>query len=402
MLSSSTIVLHLSLIDGAGPGAVQRLLAHCGDNLAQLYDYSIADFMAIGVTSRLAQKLVDGLADTQLLEKELLLIERNQIQITTLADSSYPVLLKNIHIPPTVLYWRGTLPVDTSLLAIVGSRDANDYGKKIIDELVPALVGYGWNIVSGGARGADTMAHQATLNAGGKTVAILGSGLLIPYPIENIHLFETMIAAGGALASPFPLLMEPLPNNFPARNRVIAGMSRGCLVIQAAIQSGARITADYCLQQGREVFAIPGSLDDPLSAGCHAVIQQGAKLTTCVGDIVAEFGQVVDPIIVADTALQKESGILQRSSSFGSMEREARMETSPLGPAALYRGERINGEVYDDSLEGIIIRFCKNPCSVDELLIETGLPLIEMTQILFDLQLKGKICQNMSGLWEKR
>ena len=373
--NSSTIILHLSLIDSIGPSVVERLLKHEHGNLADIYRFSASDFQNLfGYTHGTAQKLVEGLANNQILENELSLIERQKVSWLTILDDEYPLLLKNIHLPPTVLYWRGMLPETHNTLAIVGSREANGYAQQAIDQMVPVLVDYGWIIVSGGARGADTMAHQATLNAHGKTIAILGSGLMQLYPPSNKHLFEKIIEMEGALVSPFPLLMEPLPQNFPARNRVIAGMSRGCIVAQAAIKSGARITADFCLSQGREVFAIPGPIDDPLSAGCHSLIQQGAKLTTGVADVLAEFGQMIEkPIIYKEQA-----------------------------PARTYKSA-VKPVIEDDnSIEGLIIRTCQNPCSVDELLELTDLPLIQMTKLLFDLQLKGRLTQNMAGLWEKQ
>ena len=307
-----------------------------------------------------------------MLERELLLIEKHKIHWITHLDETYPQLLKNIHIPPTVLYWQGTLPAGQNAIAIVGARAANAYGKQVIEQLVPPLVAHNWVIVSGGALGADTMAHQATLKAQGITVAVLGSGLLQPYPPENIRLFETIIQNGGAVVSPFPLLMEPLPGNFPARNRVIAGLSRGCIVIQAATKSGARITADYCLSQGRDVFAIPGSIYDPLSVGCHALIKQGATVITKAEDILAEYGQEIQP-----------------QDSLVAVAKQAILPIfKPVEP------------VNDTSIEGIMVRACQNPCAVDELLELTGLPLIQITKLLFDLQLKGLLSQNMSGLWE--
>lgn len=374
---ASSIILHLSLIDDIGPAIIERLLARMSpENFADMYHLSASDFHnSFGISSETAQKMVDGLADTNLLAIELDLIDNNGISWATIFDPEYPQLLKNIHLPPIVIYWKGVLGHQDTI-AIVGSRAAHSYAQQAIDQLVPALTMQGWAIVSGGARGADTMAHQATLDAGGKTIAVWGSGLLKPYPPENKRLFENIVQAGGAIVSPFPLLLDPLPGNFPARNRVIAGLSRGCIVVQAAIKSGARITADYALSQGREVFAIPGPIDDLLSAGCHALIQQGAKLTTCVNDILIEFGQEIEPEKVEIPVKPVSKRVLQMT--FVPVQEE---DTSP---------------------EGVILRYCRKPCSVDELLESTGLPLIQMTKMLFELQIKGLISQNMAGLWEKQ
>ena len=244
-----------------------------------------------------------------------------------------------------------------------------------IDQLVPPLVQNGWAIVSGGARGADSMAHRKALDAAGVTVAVLGSGLLCPYPAENKELFQEILAQGGAMVSNFPLGMRPLPDNFPARNRVIAGMSRGCIVIQAAAKSGARITADFCLSQGREVFAVPGPINDGLSAGCHELIGQGATLVTHAGQIMGAFGYEL-PII----SPQKSSRSTGQKALF-----TPASYAEPIDPA-----------------EAALLNTCAQPSTVDELLEATGLPLIQLSKMLFDLQIKGKLTQNMAGLWEKQ
>ncbi len=372
MHNSRVILLHLSLIEGIGSGALAKLLARFApEELERLYAFSASDLSAqYGISSELAQTIKSGLADRTLLEKELELLERYVIPWICLFDEQYPTLLKNIHLPPLILYYKGMLPNVYDALAVVGSREANGYAKQAIDCIVPPLVAQNWLIVSGGARGADTMAHEATLAAGGKTVAVLGSGLLNLYPAINKRLFDEITASGGALVSAFPLLMEPLAPNFPARNRIIAGLSRGCLVVQAAQKSGARITAEYCLTQGRDVFAIPGLIDDPLSAGCHALIQQGAKLVTGATDILAEFGQALE---------QKEKK---------PDEVEDQLRIIPARPTEF-------------TLEDSIVHFCKKPCSIDELLEHTQIPLIQLSTLLFDLQIKGQVMQNMAGLWEK-
>ena len=380
-----TIILHLSLIDSIGPSAVERIMSSIGiDNLDQLYSFSESDFMyRCGLSAKQAAKIVPGLSDARVLEQELELIDTHKISWAYSKDDHYPELLKTIHIPPTVLYWQGTLPGQQAI-AIVGSRDANAYGRMAIDQLVPPLVQHGWAIVSGGARGADTMAHRKALDEGGVTVAVLGSGLLCPYPSENKGLFQEILAEGGAVVSNFPLGMRPLPDNFPARNRVIAGMSRGCIVIQAAAKSGARITADFCLSQGREVFAVPGPIDDLLSAGCHELISQGAKLTTNASQVLIEFG-----FDISQPEMLKK------------------VKNNQIHPEEHLKGasRRVTPAFYAepvDPVEAAIITACTGPCSVDELMEATGLPLIQMSKVLFDLQIKGKLTQNMAGLWEKQ
>ena len=396
-IATDTIILHLSLIDGVGPAHVNRIIDHFGiDNLEQIYRFSSNDCMQqFGINQKNAEKLVAGLASQRLLDQELQLLAKHPVGWMTCLNPDYPELLKTIHIPPTILYWQGVLPNEHAL-AIVGSRDANAYGKMAIDRIVPDLVAHNFTIVSGGARGADTMAHQKTLDVGGKTVAVLGSGLLKPYPPQNKDLFDGIIERGGALVSTFPLLMEPLAENFPARNRVISGLSRGCIVIQAAAKSGARITADYALSQGREVFAVPGPIDDHLSAGCHELINQGAKLITRAADILIEFGY---PAYVYPglPARQTSAG---KQASQDPIEIPTKSPKTSSGQQAIFTPAQLAVPI--DPIEAIILQTCQNPCAVDELLEASGLPLITLSKMLFDLQVRGVLTQNMAGLWQRR
>lgn len=370
----SHFILHLSLIEKVGPSQIQRIIDHLPHyEIDQWYRFSISDFMRLGITELVAGKLVNGLQSTKMLDKELELIQTGRIHWMTVLDSDYPFLLKNIHLPPPILYWKGVLPAGDNHLAVVGSRDATQYGYDAVQKIVAPLGSQDWGIISGGAIGIDAMAHKVALENGGYTAAVLGSGLLNLYPSQNFKLFDQIVENRGGLISAFPVLMESLPINFPARNRIISGLSRGCLVVQAAIKSGARITADYSLAQGREVFAVPGPFDSHLSAGCHALIQQGAKLTTQAQDILKEFGQEFKP------AFQEEK------------------------PMVLPIFDIPKGAQHSvaDPQEMAIIKVCSAPSSMDELVDQTGIPLIELTHLLFNLQIKGKICQNMAGLWEK-
>ena len=292
-MKNKQTLLHLSLIDGIGPVTIKKLLQEKPSNfeLSDLYTLTTADIMQqFGVSQKVAQKMYSGLQDAAKLNRELELLEKHQIDFTAAGFEDYPSLLAEIYAPPPVLYFKGNLTSDdTKTIAVIGSRKAHRYAEQIITQFVPQLVNQGWTIVSGGAIGADSMAHRQTVKSGGKTVVVLGSGLLNPYPASNKRLFDSILQTGGALVSSFPIETHAKPGNFPARNRIIAGLSRGCLVVQAAQKSGARITAQFALEQGREVFAVPGPIDDELSLGCHGLIQQGAKLTGLVEDIFAEL-----------------------------------------------------------------------------------------------------------------
>lgn len=375
MNTLDTLILHLSLIDGIGPATIHKVISshNMGDNLSELYTLSASDIaFRYHLSIKNAQVMRDGLADTKALDQELSLIEKYNIKWITRYDPHYSTLLNTIHMPPTILYYQGYEIFNSPCIAFVGSREATSYGKNAIDQFISPLVAQGWVIVSGGARGADSMAHQATLNAGGKTIAVLGSGLLNPYPRQNIRLFEAIKAQGGAIVSSFHLREEPLPHNFPARNRIISGLSKGCVVVQANLQSGARITAEYSLEQGREVFAIPGPITDPLSEGCHALIQQGAKLTSNVVDILCEFGQI-----------------------------EEKSAETPKGEKSA-ENQQLTLKIPRSNLsaqEECIVALCAAPCSFDELLDATALPFAQLNTALFELQVKRVIEQNAAGLW---
>ena len=278
------VILHLSLIQGIGSATIRKIIGSF-TSLSLLYTLSLKELQYnLPISAASAALIYQGLADKRLLENELLLCQRQGIQIVTVLDDTYPLLLKEIHIPPALLYVKGVLNKQ-DWLAVVGSRTADSYGFKRVQELVPALVQRGYGIVSGGAVGIDTAAHEAVLSAGGRTIAVLGSGLLKPYPARNKQLFERIQERGGAVISSFSLLTEPKAGFFPVRNRIIAGLARGCLVVQASEKSGALITAYQALEQGREVGAVPGSVDNPLTVGCHNLIAQGDHLIASVNDL---------------------------------------------------------------------------------------------------------------------
>ncbi len=208
----------------------------------------------------------------------------------TLFDDSYPKLLKQIYDPPVVLYYKGEiLPQDENAIAIVGTRRMTGYGKAITDQFTQLLVGYGLTIVSGLARGVDSEAHLAALKSGGRTIAVLGGGLNQIYPPENKNLAEKIIAGFGAIISEFLPNALSQPGNFPARNRIISGLSKAVLVTEASEDSGSLITARLALEQGREVFAVPGPITSKLSKGPIDLIKEGAKPIFNVEDILEEL-----------------------------------------------------------------------------------------------------------------
>ena len=226
------------------------------------------------------------------IEAELALAANKDYRFVTLTDSNYPRLLREIPDPPPFLYVYGRLEGNSANLAVVGSRNATGYGLSTTKDLCTSLASYNLTIVSGMARGIDTAAHQGALAAGGKTIAVLGSGLERIYPVENRKLFHR-IAENGAVVSEFPLMAGPEAHHFPIRNRIISGMSLGTVVVEATRKSGSLITARLAAEQNREVFAVPGSIQSFKSAGSHTLIKQGAKLVEHAQDVIEELVPLV-------------------------------------------------------------------------------------------------------------
>lgn len=216
-------------------------------------------------------------------------------EIITQADENYPALLRQIYDPPIVLYVKGTLtPRDKNSVAIVGSRMTTAYGMNVSRKLGYQLAYMGVTVVSGGARGIDTAAHQGALSGKGRTIAVLGTGINQIFPAENVSLFEK-IAANGALITQFPFNRPADKQTFPIRNRIVAGMTLGTVVVEANLTSGALITANMAVENGRQLFAVPGPIDSPRSKGCHDLIKKGAKLCEGVEDILSEFEYLFPP-----------------------------------------------------------------------------------------------------------
>lgn len=242
----------------------------------------------MSVSAKVLQRMVQSqsLDAIHQLKREL---KSQNIGTITMLDEDYPLLLKEIAQPPWVLYFRGRIELlQKPILAVIGSRRPSPYGQKTTRQLVPDLVAAGYVIISGMAFGIDTTAHVATMKAGGETIAVLGSGINVVYPKSNRRIYQE-IARSGLILSEMPLNTQPCPGVFPQRNRIISGLSMGCVVIEAGEKSGTLITADFALEEGREVFAVPGPIDAPQSRGTLKLIKQGAKCVTSASDILEEF-----------------------------------------------------------------------------------------------------------------
>ncbi len=371
---NQNIILHLSLIEGVGPASIIKIVEAVGvDILHNVYQFSLSDFIAIGFAEHKAQKIVTGLADKNLLEKELKLIEEHNVTVVTRWCLSYSPLLAEIHIPPVILYCQGNIALlrHEKTIACVGARKAHVYAHDVIKHVVSPLLHEGWVVVSGGAAGADTYAHQIALEANAGTIVVVGSGLCHQYPPSNKLLFKQVVEQQGLIVSCFSMNIRPDVTTFPARNRIISGLSHGCLVVQAASKSGALITAQQALDQGREVFVIPGSIFDPLSAGCHDLIQQGAKLTTCSQDILSEFEQF--------------------KSLKNNNDNHVQMKIDDIRPISRLQRK--------DPLEQAIVMILSIPMSFDHLLSKTKADMMDLQSALFNLSLEGIILQDGMGFW---
>src|SRR5688500_17567834 len=281
--------LRLALTDGIGPILIRRIIDTAGSAEAACAA-SAKLFAAVdGIGTSKASKIYASLHAANV-DDELRKCEQLGVSIICPDDAAYPTLLTQIPDPPAVLYVKGGFePRDLNSVAIVGSRKCSYYGREQSERFGALLAGAGFTVVSGGARGIDSAAHRGAMShPSGRTIAVLGSGIDAPYPPENAPLFEQIAARGrGAVVSEYPLGTPPLAENFPRRNRIVSGLSRGVLVIEADERSGALITArQACDDHGRTVFALPGRVDQSTSAGPHRLIRDGAVLTTCLEDIV--------------------------------------------------------------------------------------------------------------------
>jgi DNA processing protein len=281
-------LIALNMVEGLGPITIKRLVEFFG-SAEQAMRAGAGELCLIeGIGREKAARASRAMREVDV-SAEIAAIEKGRFTVVTLDDPSYPAPLKQIYDPPPLLYVKGELRAeDNHAIAVVGARRCSHYGAMASERLAAQIAGVGLTVVSGLARGIDTAAHRGALKGGGRTIAVLGSGLGRIYPAENARL-AVEIAASGAVVSEFPLSMGPQRTNFPLRNRIISGLSLGVLVIEAARKSGSLITAAQALEQGRVVFAVPGRIDSFASRGAHQLIRDGAKLVESVEDVCEEF-----------------------------------------------------------------------------------------------------------------
>jgi DNA processing protein len=313
-----------------------------------------------GVGPKLTRKIAD--ADQLDIEGEIELCRQHDVEILIEAHATYPRLLREIHDPPGVLFVRGRLqPGDALAVGIVGTRHASQYGLRQAERLAGSLARAGLTIVSGLARGIDAAAHRGALAAGGRTIAVLASGVLNIYPPEHDRLAEEVMAQ-GALLSESPPTAQPLSGAFPQRNRLISGLSLGVIVVEAAERSGALITARHAMEQGREVFAVPGHVDSRTARGCHRLIRDGAKLVESADDVLEELGPLVE-------AAPRDDGTVVHH------------------PAELQLNELE---------QKVLSAIGSEPTSIDRIVADSGLPVPRVLSTLSVLEMR-RLVRRLSG-----
>lgn len=288
-------LIALNMVEHVGPVRLRKLLDHFGGEPAAILRAGVPQLLAVNGIGPDTAEAISGWENTVDLPGELRRVADYGCRVVTQLDADYPAHLREIYDPPVVLYVKGTLkPEDKNGVALVGSRQTTTYGLETARKLGYQLAYTGVTVVSGGARGIDTSAHQGALTAKGRTIAVLGTGINLVFPPENAELFER-IAAQGAVMTQFPFNRPADKQSFPIRNRIVAGMTLGTVVIEANLSSGALITANFATEYGRQVFAVPGRIDSPRSKGCHDLIKKGAKLCEGVEDILSEFEYLFPP-----------------------------------------------------------------------------------------------------------
>ncbi len=381
--NSADIEKWLKLIraDGIGPAIFGRLIQRFG-SADRALGASVSELAKIeGIGFKTAERIAAS-RDKFDAAAEVELARKLGVWIVHFDDERYPPVLKRIYDPPPVLYVKGTLTREDNLaVSIVGSRHCSLYGQEQASRFAHFLASAGFTVCSGMARGIDTAAHQGALAASGRTIAVQGCGLAHVFPPENKRLFE-MIAESGACVSELPLRYEPLAVNFPPRNRIIAGLSLGTIVVEAAQRSGALLTAKAALDYNREVMAIPGKIDSPLSKGAHQLIKEGATLIESVEDVMQALGYIGEQLAEYVSAAEAEA-----------IERAESVKTAGLFNVSQLKLSADERKIHD--------RLNKEPVHVEQIIAETELPAGSVNAALISLRLKGLIKQLPGSLFVK-
>jgi DNA processing protein len=368
----------LKSVEGVGSVVFRNLLAAYGA-ARRVFEASLTELeQTAGLNHRTARNIKEFRGWEQA-RTEIARAGREGVSIVTSLDPAYPERLRRIYDHPPLLYIKGTLRPEDIPVAVVGSRNASPYGRYVTERLCRELAYRGVTVVSGLARGIDTCAHRGALSGRGRTIAVMGCGIDVIYPPENRKLHGE-IAAGGAVVTEFPFGTEPDRPHFPARNRIISGLSLGVLIVEAGDKSGSLITAQCALDQGREVFAVPGSIDLPGSRGTNRLLRQGAKLVESVEDILEE---ILPQLELPPDVPKKETSA---------------RESVPAAHVAPACGREALTE-NESRLLGFIT---EKPLDADTIINRSGLAAAEVLAVLLSLELKGCVLQLPGKLFKLR
>lgn len=371
--NSAKYWMALKSIDGVGNASFSPLLERFG-SLEAVFSAGPAELSQVhGISGKSARAIASFHHWTPIL-RQLEIMEKIDARIVAFTDEEYPQNLLNIYDRPAFLYVLGRLSPDDIPLAIIGSRNASAYGKYTTERLSRELAMQGIAIVSGMARGVDSCAHRGALTAKGRTIAVLGSGLDVIYPPENNKLFQD-IAQNGAVISEYPPGAQPLAYHFPARNRIISGISYGVVIVEAGEKSGSLITARLAIEQGRDVFAIPGAIDSPLSRGANKLIQQGAKLIENINDILED--------VIPQLEKRQAHALPPKPKAASNRPAPANQEALPFSPALTNLAEK---KIFSILSQG--------QAHADDIMDQAHLPPAEIFSSLITMELQGIITQS--------
>jgi DNA processing protein len=371
-LSEAQAFLVLNALPNIGPITLNRLLEELDDDPRAVFTVGPRRLEAVKGVGPVISATIAGWSEHFDLAREEERMAKAGASFITTRDAAYPKLLKEINDPPIGLYRKGRYGFEQPCIAIVGSRRTTLYGQATAKKLGAELARLGFCVVSGLARGIDTAAHEGALSVGGRTAAVLGTGVDIIYPPENLELFRRIEAEGGAILSEFPFGRRADKQSFAMRNRIVAGMCEAVIVVESDVSGGAMITARFAGEQGRQLFAVPGRIDQPTSAGCHQLIRDGATLLTSVDDVLSELNYLegFHPTAIGEKPAQAAAG------------RPANLTDEEAKVFECFRG-------------GAML-------SPDTLATQTGLGAAQLSATLMMLELKRLIAKRADGTFEAR
>ncbi len=379
----------LSRVPRLGAARFRLLEAHFGGDMERAWNASLRELRGTGVGGQVAQAIADA-RQSIVPQRELERLAEAGVEALAWHDAKYPERLREIADAPPVLYVRGTLPVqEEPAVAVVGTRRPTDYGYRVTADLCAALAGRGITVVSGLALGIDSRAHKSTLDAGGRTVAVLGNGLDTVYPRENLRLAERIVGEGGAVVSEFALGVRPEASNFPRRNRIISGITLGTLITEAGETSGTRWTVYHALEQNREIFCVPGSIYSETSKLTNRLIREGAKLVNNVNDILVEIGlDATERQIPLE--LDRTGSRLSPSCDITDNEFDYKPGVTPADPV---QWEQPKVESTDPEEAALLRHVTGDLIHIDDLTRVSAMPISQVSSLLTMLELKGLVQQ---------